>query len=140
MNISELVTTLKEVNEDSNILKTIMTITDSTKENVVENVKSLFDNVEPTNKVKIEDFIAKLQSRLSDVSSDYECSYDDVQGARDTIDSIPSELDSLYEVNSVVEELQELIDSTDDEDEDDDDKDVGDVTLPDNATLSPQQP
>ena len=138
MNISELATTLKEVNEDSNILKTIMTITHSTKENVVDNVQSLFDNVEPTNKVKIELFIDKLQSRLSDISSDYECSYVDVQGARDSIDSMPSELDSVYEVNSVVEELQELIDATDDED--DDDKDVGDVTLPDNATLSPQQP
>ena len=142
MNIYDLAKTLKKAEENENTLRTIMTITNSTTENVIDNVTLLFENAEPTNKVKIEGLIEELQGKLSDISSDYECSYDDVQGARDSIDSMPSELDSLYEVNSVVEELQELIDSTDDDEDDDedDDKDVGDVTLPDNATLSPQQP
>jgi len=116
MNIYDLATTLKKAEENENTLRTIMTITNSTKENVVDNVTLLFENAEPTNKVKIEDLIDRLQSRMSDIRGDYEYAYDEVQSALGYIESMSSELDSICEADGVVDELQELINATDEDD------------------------
>ena len=135
MNIYDLATTLKKAEENENTLRTIMTITNSTTENVIKNVTLLFENAEPTNKVKIEDLIDRLQSRLSDIRGDYEYSYDEVQNALGYIESMSSELDSICEADGVVDEIQELINATDEDDEDTDD-----VTLPNNSTPVNPQP
>ena len=131
MNIYDLAKTLKKAEENENTLRTIMTITNSTTENVIKNVTLLFENAEPTNKVKIEDLIDRLQSRLSDIRGDYEYSYDEVQNALGYIESMSSELDSICEADGVVDEIQELINATDEDDED-----IDDVTPLDNTTTT----
>ena len=142
MNISELVTTLKKAEENENTLRTIMTITNSTTENVVENVTLLFNNAEPTNKVKIGDLIDRLQSRMSDIRGDYEYAYDEVQSALGYIESMSSELDSICEADGVVDEIQELINATDEDDEDTDedvlDEVTGEVIGKKTTTINPQ--
>ena len=130
MNISELVTTLKKAEENQNTLRTIITITNSTIDNVVDNVTLLFNNAEPTNKVKIESLIEDLQSKVSEAKNEYEDAYDESQNAIGCIESMSCELDSIDDMSAVIDEIQALIEDT----EDDSEEDANNVTPSDNTT------
>ena len=120
MNICDLATTLKKAEENENTLRTIMTITSSTKENVVDNVTSLFENAEPTNKVKIEGLIERIQSKLEGIESEYDYAYDEVQSALGYVESMSSELDSVSDARYLIEELEGLVNPTNDMIDEDD--------------------
>ena len=114
MNIYDLAKTLKKAEENENTLRTIMTITNSTTENVIKNVTLLFENAEPTNKVKIEDLIERIQSKLEGIESEYDYAYDEVQSALGYVESMSSELDSVSDARYLIEELEELVNPTND--------------------------
>ena len=120
MNICDLATTLKKAEENENTLKAIMTITNSTTENVVENVTLLFKNAEPTNKVKIEGLIERIQSKLEGIESEYDYAYDEVQSALGYVESMSSELDSVSDARYLIEELEGLVNPTNDMIDEDD--------------------
>jgi len=116
MNISELVTTLKKATDESDKLKAIMQITGSDEENVVDNVTLLFENAEPTNKVKIESLIEDLQGMVSEARSEYEDAYDESQNAIGCLESVSCDLNSIDDIGAVVSEIQALIEDTDEDD------------------------
>jgi len=142
MNINELITTLKKATDESDKLKAIMQITGSDEENVVDNVTLLFENAEPTNKVKIESLIEDLQGMVSEARSEYEDAYDESQNAIGCLESVSCDLNSIDDIGAVVSEIQALIEDTDEDDEDTDedvlDKVTGEVIGKNTTTINVQ--
>ena len=108
MKIIELYEEVKILTRKANQLDDIISIIGGNTENVVDNVKTLFDNAEPTNPVKSEDFITQLEEiidKVHDIESAYSRQYDEIDSAINSLEYIPNVLDETYDTKVAIEGL-----------------------------------
>ena len=106
MDFNELVNHLNELQKDSEIVREITKLVGGKKEDVITNLTEIIEN-KPLNRAKILSEISECRHLSDEASSSYEGIFDEIQGARDTIDYMSSELDELSDLEDIIAENKE---------------------------------
>lgn len=144
MKIIELYEEVKILTRKANQLDDIISIIGGNTENVVDNVKTLFDNAEPTNPVKSEDFITQLEEiidKVHDIESAYSRQYDEIDSAINSLEYIPNDLDETYDTKVAIEGLIDELRPVEEAEEAEEETTTTTVTdtTTDNPTTTQQQ-
>ena len=116
MDFNELVNHLNELQKDSDIVRRATKLVGGKKEDVITNLTEIIEN-KPLNRAKIISEISECRHLSDEAFSTYEGIYDEIQGARDTIDYMSSELDELCDLNSRLQDLEDIIAENKEEEE-----------------------
>ena len=144
MKIIELYEEVKILTRKANQLDDIISIIGGNTENVVDNVKTLFNNAEPTNPVKSEDFITQLEEiidKVHDIESAYSRQYDEIDSAINSLEYIPNDLDETYDTKVAIEGLIDELRPVEEAEEAEEETTTTTVTdtTTDNPTTTQQQ-
>ena len=108
MNFDELINHLTELHKDSEIAREITKLVGGKKENVVTNLTEIIED-KPLNRAKILEELSDCRHLVNEAQESYESVYDEIDGARDTLDYVASELDELSDAKHRISDLENMI-------------------------------
>ena len=105
MNLSELLSQITDLQKDSEMLNEIVKLVGGKKKDVVVNLT----DSQPINRAKILDEISDIRHLVSTVEEEYEGVYDEMCGAKDTLDYMASELDAVHDAKNRLDDLTDML-------------------------------
>ena len=108
--IKEMMQELEQAVKDRQLIRDISATLDCEEADILKTIDKIKDQAPASNPEYVKDEIKAIKDIADEISYEYSGVFDEMQSARDTLDYISSELDSMYTLESRLDDLMAGLD------------------------------